>query len=253
MDIEGLGERNVDRFVDLGFLHDVADIYHLEREKLLELDRFGEKSVDNLLRNIETSKERPLARLIFGLGIRHVGERAAGLLAETYRSMDVLMAASEEDVSRISGVGAVIARSICDFFAESQNRELIEKLRAVGVRMADAAKVAPDGPQPLAGQTYVLTGRLESMSRPQAEARLKALGAQTTSTVTKKTTAVIVGAEAGSKADRAVTLKVPMLDEAALLALLDEHEAVGQDAGNTEHAAGEDLADTAPAQGTLQL
>jgi DNA ligase (NAD+) len=119
--------------------------------------------------------------------------------------------------------------------------------------MADAAKVGPEGPQPLAGQTYVLTGRLESMSRPQAEARLKALGAQTTSTVTKKTTAVIVGAEAGSKADRAVALKVPMLDEAALLALLDEHEATGQHAGNTERGAGEDVADTAPIQGALQL
>jgi DNA ligase (NAD+) len=249
MDIEGLGERNVDRFADLGFLHDVADIYHLERDKLLELERFGEKSVENLLRNIEASKDRPLARLIFGLGIRHVGERAAGLLVEAFRGMDALMAASEEDVSRIGGIGPVIARSICDFFAEPQNRELIEKLRAAGVRMADGAKAAPVGPQPLAGRTYVLTGRLESMSRPQAEERLKALGAQTTSTVTKKTTAVIVGAEAGSKADRAVALKVPMLDEAGLLALLDEQAT----ATDGEVAVSADERDALPAQGTLPL
>lgn len=252
MDIEGLGERNVDRFVDLGFLHDVADIYHLDRDKLLELERFGEKSVDNLLRNIETSKDRVLARLVFGLGIRHVGERAAALLADAYRSIDALMAASEEDVSRISGVGAIMARSICEFFAEPQNRELIEKLRAAGVRMADAAKAAPTGPQPLAGKTYVLTGRLESMSRPQAEARLKALGAQTTSTVTKKTTAVIVGADAGSKADRAVALKVPTMDEAALLALLEENDAGDNGAGD-EDAAKETTTDPAPAQGALPL
>jgi DNA ligase (NAD+) len=166
--------------------------------------------------------------------------------------MDALMAASEEDVSRISGVGAIMARSICEFFAESQNRELIEKLRDAGVRMADAAKAAPTGPQPLAGKTYVLTGRLEGMSRPQAEARLKALGAQTTSTVTKKTTAVIVGADAGSKADRAVALKVPTMDEAALLALLEENDAGGNGTSD-EDAPRESVSDPAPAQGALPL
>lgn len=224
MDIEGLGERIVDRFADLGFLHDVADIYHLEAEKLLALDKFGEKSVENLLRSIERSTNRPLARLIFGLGIRHVGERSAGLLAEAFGTMDALMRATGEELGRVNGVGEIVARSIADFFAEPRNRDLIAKLADAGVRMADEPRAAPDGPQPLAGQTFVLTGRLESMSRPEVEARLKALGAQTGSTVTKKTTAVIVGAEPGSKADRAAVLKVPTLDEAGLLALLGSDE-----------------------------
>ncbi len=225
MDIEGLGERIVDRFVDLGFLNDVADIYHLEREKLLALEKFGEKSVDNLLRSIAGSTNRPFARLVFGLGIRHVGERSAGLLADAFGNMNALIVASVEDLGKVNGVGSIVAQSIVDFFTESRNRDLVAKLAVAGVRMADAPRVAPTGPQPLAGQTYVLTGRLESMSRPQAEERLKALGAQTTGTVTKKTTGVIVGAEPGSKAERAVTLNVPVLDEAGLLALLASNEA----------------------------
>ncbi|MDQ6906437.1 MAG: NAD-dependent DNA ligase LigA [Chloroflexota bacterium] len=224
MDIEGLGERIVDRFVDLSFLSDVADIYHLDPAKLLELEKFGEKSVENLLRSIAGSKDRPLARLVFGLGIRHVGERSAGLLADAFSAMDALIAASVEDLGKVNGVGDIVAQSIVDFFAEPRNRDLIAKLAASGVRMADAPRAAPTGPQPLAGHTYVLTGRLESMSRPQAEEQLKALGAQTTSTVTKKTTGVIVGAEPGSKAERAATLKVPILDEAGLLALLASNE-----------------------------
>ena len=247
MDIEGLGERNVDRFVDLGFLHDIGDIYHLEREKLLALERFGEKSVENLRASIEASKGRPLARLIFGLGIRHVGERASGLLAAHFRSMEALMAATADDLARIGGIGPIVARSIVDFFAEERNRDLVAKLAAAGVRMADAAREPLTGPQPLAGETYVLTGRLEAMSRAQAEARLRALGALVTSTVTKKTTAVIVGAEAGSKADRAAALKVPALDEAAFLALLAAHE--GHDAPPAS-AAGEEVV---PVQGTLAV
>jgi len=138
--------------------------------------------------------------------------------------MDALSVAAPEEIAQVNGIGAIIARSIADFFAEAQNRALIEKLRAAGVRMADDAPTAPVGPQPLMGRTYVLTGRLESMSRPQAEARLQALGATTTGTVTKKTSAVIVGVEPGSKAERAQTLKVPVLDEADLLALLQDNE-----------------------------
>ncbi|MCA1723700.1 MAG: NAD-dependent DNA ligase LigA, partial [Thermomicrobia bacterium] len=224
MDIEGLGERIVDRFVDLGFLSDVADIYHLDPAKLLELEKFGEKSVENLLRSIEASKHRPLGRLIFGLGIRHVGERSAGLLADAFGSMDALLGATVEDLGKVNGVGGIVAQSIVDFFAEPRNRDLIGKLATAGIQMADEPRAVPDGPQPLAGQTFVLTGRLESMSRPQAEARLKALGAQTGSTVTKKTTAVIVGDEPGSKAERAAVLKVPILTEEALLTLLGSNE-----------------------------
>jgi len=225
MDIEGLGEKIVDRFADLGFLHDVADIYHLDPAQLLTLEKFGEKSVENLLRSIEGSKNRPLARLVFGLGIRHVGDRSAGLLVDAFGSMDALIAALLEDLGKVNGVGTIVAQSIADFFAEPRNRDLIAKLAAAGVRMADEPRTAPTGPQPLTGQTFVLTGRLESMSRPQAEARLKALGAQTVSTVTKKTTGVIAGAEPGSKAERAATLKVPILTEEDLLTLLGSNEA----------------------------
>lgn len=225
MDIEGLGERIVDRFADLGFLRDVADIYHLDLVQLLALEKFGEKSVENLLRSIAGSKDRPLARLVFGLGIRHVGERSAGLLADAFGSMDTLIAAPVEGLGKVNGVGEIVARSIVDFFAEPRNRDLIAKLAAAGVRMADEPRAAPTGPQPLTGQTFVLTGRLESMSRPQAEARLKALGAQTVSTVKKKTTGVVVGAEPGSKAERAATLKVPILNEEDLLTLLGSNEA----------------------------
>ncbi len=146
MDIEGLGERNVDRFADLGFLHDVADIYALEREKLIALERLGEKSVDNLLVAIDESKNRPFARLVFALGIRHVGERSAGLLAAHFRTMDALAAAAPEEIAQVNGVGTIMARSIADFFAEAQNRALIEKLRAAGVRMADDAQVAARRP-----------------------------------------------------------------------------------------------------------
>ena len=224
MDIEGLGERNVDRFADLGFLNDVADIYDLARETLTPLERLGEKSVDNLLAAIGGSKDQPLARLIFALGIRHVGARSAGLLADHFRSLDALAAAAPEEIAQVNGVGTIMARSIVDFFAEGQNRALIEKLRAAGVRMADEARSVPVGPQPLVGHTYVLTGRLESLSRPQAEARLQALGAITTGTVTKKTTGVIVGVDPGSKAERAQTLSIPVLDEATLLALLAANE-----------------------------
>jgi len=223
MDIEGLGERIVDRFADLGFLRDVADIYHLDPVQLLALEKFGEKSVENLLRSIEGSKNRPLARLVFGLGIRHVGERSAGLLADAFGSVDTLMSAPVEDLGKVNGVGAIVAQSIADFFAEPRNRDLIAKLAAVGVRMADAPRTTPTGPQPLAGQTFVLTGRLESMSRPQAEERLKALGASIASTVTKKSM-VIIGVEPGSKADRAAVLKVLTLDETGLLALLKANE-----------------------------
>jgi DNA ligase (NAD+) len=161
--------------------------------------------------------------------------------------MDAFMNATLEDLNKVNGVGAIVAQSIGDFFAESRNRDLIAKLAAAGVRMADERRAAPTGPQPLAGQTYVLTGRLESMSRPQAEARLKALGAQAGSTVTKKTTGVIVGAEPGSKAERALALKVPVLDEAGLLALLDEHERAASD-GMEQEAAGD-----TPAQATLPV
>jgi len=223
MDIEGLGGERVAQLVDQGLVADVADLYTLDRERLIALERFAEKSADNLLAGIEASKTRPLARAIFALGIRHVGERNAGLLAERFGSLEELCAADQGTLAAIGGIGPIVAESIVDFCREERNLKLLEKLAAVGVRpRAGRRAVAADGP--LAGKTVVLTGRLESMTRGEATARLQALGATMTGTVTKKTDYVVVGEDAGSKADRAAALKREVLDEAALQAKLGEWE-----------------------------
>ncbi len=228
MDIEGLGAERVAQFVDAGLLGDVADLYllHERRDALLALERMAEKNTDNLLRAIEASKGRPLARLIFGLGIRHVGERNAGLLAGRFASLEELCRASLEDLVAIPGFGAIVAQSVYDFCQEGRNQALIAKLAAVGVRPEGGRPPAPtDGP--LAGKSFVLTGRLDSLTRGEATARLQALGATVAATVTKKTDYVVVGEDAGSKAERAAALKRPTLDEPALLALLAEAEGGG--------------------------
>ena len=231
MDIDTLGGERVAQLVDQGLVRDVADLYTLDRERLIALKRFAEKSADNLLAAIERSKTRPLARAIFALGIRHVGERNAGLLAERYGSLAELCGASQEELAAITGIGPVVAESIADFCREERNQQLIKKLAEVGVAPRGERRVAPaDGP--LSGKSFVLTGRLDSMTRPAAAARLQALGATVVETVTKKTDYVIVGEDAGSKAARAEALKRPILDEAAFLAKLDEWEAaVGKQPG----------------------
>lgn len=232
MDIEGLGGERVELFVELGYLHDVAGIYrlHERREELLALPGWGEKSVDNLLRAIEASKERPLERAIFALGIRHVGARNAGLLAGRVGSLGALGEITMEELASISGIGPVVAKSIVDFAREPRNRELLQKLVAVGVNPIAARQGAnPEGP--LSGKTFVLTGRLEALTRGEATQRLEALGASVVSTVTKKTDWVVVGEDAGSKADRAAALKRPVLDEAAFLQLLADSPSKGAGGG----------------------
>ena len=224
MDIDTLGGERVAQLVDQGLVGDVADLYTLDRERLIALERFAEKSADNLLAGIERSKTRPLARAIFALGIRHVGERNAGLLAGRYGGLAELCGASQEELAAIGGIGPVVAESIADFCREERNQQLIKKLAGVGVAPRGEGRAAPaDGP--LSGKSFVLTGRLESMTRPAAAARLQALGASVVETVTKKTDYVVVGEDAGSKAARAEALKRPILDEAAFLAKLDEWEA----------------------------
>ncbi len=218
MDIEGLGEKLADRFVDLGWVHDASDIYHLDWEKIAELEGFGEKSAKNLQESIEKSKQQPLWRLIHGLGIRHVGERTATLLADRFRSMTALMAASEEDIASVAGIGTVVAASIFDFMQEERNQQLIQRLTDAGLTVSGGEDA--DAEQPLEGLTLVLTGKLESMTRPEAEAKLRQAGANVTSSVSKKTSAVIAGADAGSKAAKAESLNVPLLDEDALAELL---------------------------------
>jgi DNA ligase (NAD+) len=201
----------------------VSDLYRLQADQLVALERMGALSTDNLLKAIEASKTRPLVRLLVGLGIRHVGERNATLLAARYSSLEALCAASLEELTAIPGFGATVAQSVFDFCQQEYNQTLIKKLAEVGVQPpASQPTVARSGP--LTGKTFVLTGRLDGLTRGEATARLQALGATVGENVTKKTDYVVVGEDAGSKAARAEALKREILDEAKFLAFLAEHE-----------------------------
>ena len=219
MDIDGLGSKLADRFIDLGWIEDVASIYQLDWEAVAALEGLGETSAANLARAVEKSKNQPLWRLIHGLGIRHVGERTAHLVADRFGSLDALLAASAEDIAAIPGIGGILAGSLYDFAQEEPNRQLVERLKAVGVRTADE-RVEGGAPRHLDGVTLVLTGRLDALTRPEAEERLRRAGANVTNSVSKKTTALIAGADAGSKVDKARELKVPVLEEADLMEML---------------------------------
>jgi DNA ligase (NAD+) len=220
MDIDGLGGKLVARFVELGWVKSMADIFALDWSRVAELEGMGEKSAEKLARGVEESKHRTLTRLIIALGIRHVGERTADLLAHRFGSIDGLMTASLDEVNAIPGIGSVLAQSVVDFFASHQNREQIERLRAAGVNVVDA-RASQSGERPLEDLTIVLTGKLEALTRPEAEEKLRSLGANVTGSVSKKTTLVIAGEDAGSKADKARDLGVPILGEGDMLALLD--------------------------------
>lgn len=224
MDIDGLGERLIALLFDEGLIEDVGDLYFLEkrRDRLVALERLGEKSVQNLLEAIAASKERPLANMIFALGIRHVGTEVAGLLAQHFGGVEALAQAHKEDLAAIPGVGPVIAASVGAWFAQPRSRRLVDKLRRAGVRMKEAGG-AREGP--LQGQQFVVTGRLESMTRNQVEDALRRLGATIGSGVSKKTTALIAGVDPGSKREKAQALGTPIWDEAQLLALLGRYQA----------------------------
>jgi len=219
MDIDGVGEKLADRFVELGWLHDAADLYSLDYEALANLEGLGPRSAENIRNAIEESKKQPLWRVIHGLGIRHIGERAAQLLADHFLSLEALGAASAEDIAAVNGIGPTLARSVVEFFSEEPNRELVRKLTAAGVQTSQAPPEV-NGEQVLEGMTLVLTGRLETHTRADAEAALRALGANVASSVSKKTTAVIAGEAAGSKAEKARELNIPVLTEDDLNVLL---------------------------------
>ncbi len=223
MDIDGLGEKLVDQLVDKGLVKDVADIYYLTKEQLLGLERMGEKSAQNLLDAIERSKHTTLARFLYALGIREVGEATAATLARHFGSLERIMNASEEELMAVPDVGPVVAQQIRAFFRQAHNREVIDKLKKAGVHWEEGAPEA--GPKPLEGKTFVLTGALDSMTRDEAKERLEALGARVSSSVSRKTDFVVVGHDPGSKYDKARTLGVPTLDEAAFLELLHQAEA----------------------------
>ena len=220
MDIRGIGESNSALLLEEGLVKNVADLYELKDKKgqLLKIERMAEKSVTNMLNAIEKSKDRPLARLIFALGIRHVGEEMADVLAKHFGSMDKLAHASREELTSIPTIGPKIADSILAFFRQKENRKIIERLRKARVKLEE--KKAKPEELPLAGLEFVITGRLEAFSRPEAEARIKALGGSTGSSVTRKTTHLVVGADPGSKLAKAQELGTKQITEAELLRLL---------------------------------
>lgn len=220
MDIRGIGESISATLLREGLVKDVADLYDLRNkyDQLVKLEKMADKSVTNILNAIEKSKETPLSRVIFALGIRHIGEEMAGLLAKHFSSMDKLANASQEELLSIPTVGPKIADSVVAFFKQAQNKNIMERLRKAGVRLEEEA-VKPRE-LPLAGQEFVITGRLETFSRQEAEAQIKALGGSTGNSVTKKTTYLVVGAEPGSKLARAQALGTKLLTEEELLRLL---------------------------------
>ena len=223
MDIEGLGEKVAELFVDLGLIQSLPDIYYLDWNRIRQLEGFGAKRVENLQRAIERSKERPLARFLYALGIRHVGERNARILAEQFGSIDRIERATLEELLTLPGFGPTVAQAIVTFFQEPRNREMIERFRAAGVRMSEErGEETRTRHGPLVGKTVVLTGRLQSMTRSQAEEALRLAGATVTSSVSRNTDYVFAGEDPGSKYQRAQQLGVPILDEEALLQLLRE-------------------------------
>lgn len=219
MDIEGLGDKLVDKLVDENLISSVKDLYHLQRDQLCSLERMGEKSTNNLLRAIENSKHTTLARFIYSLGIREVGDATANELSDHYQNFDTLMHASVDELQQVPDIGPIVAKNITTFFNQTHNMEVIEGLMKAGVSWKQAL-ISDKRSNRLEGNTYVLTGSLEKFSRTEAASRLKLLGAKVTSSVSKKTSAVIAGINPGSKLNRANSLGVKVLNENDLMALL---------------------------------
>ena len=219
VEIEDLGDKLVDQLVDAGLVTTLPDLYRLGFGHLAALDRMADKSANNLLASLERSKSTTLARFVFGLGIRHVGEATAKDLARHFGGIDAIMNASTEQLLQVHDVGPVVAQSLHTFFNQAHNREVVEQLRVCGVHWPEAD---PQGrlDLPLSGHTYVITGTLPTLSREQAQAMLEEAGAKVAGSVSKKTTAVVAGEAAGSKLEKAISLGIPVLDEAGLLALV---------------------------------
>ena len=224
MDIEGIGEKLADALLKAGLIEDVADIYALEdkREALVKLERMGEKRVDKVLEAINKSKSRPLSRVIFALGIRHVGSETAEILVKHFGSIDKLSQSTAEELMAAPTIGPKIAESIVAFFRQESNRKVIDKLRQAGVRMQEEA--ARPRELPLAGKEFVVTGKLDSFSRTEAETRIRELGGLVGSSVSKKTDFLVVGADPGSKLDRARELGTTILNEKQFLEMLEEKD-----------------------------
>ncbi|MFC1750275.1 NAD-dependent DNA ligase LigA [Pseudomonadota bacterium] len=222
MNVDGLGDKLVEQLVESDVIHDAADLFTLERSQLAGMERMGDKSADNLIVALKKSRQTSFARFLFALGIREVGEATAQTLALEFGNLEALEAASEERLQEVSDVGPIVAARIHTFFQQAHNREVIEKLLAVGIHWPHVEKPQAEE-QPLAGKTYVLTGTLNTMSRSEGKERLQALGAKVAGSVSKKTHCVVAGAEAGSKLAKAEQLGVEVIDEDAFVALLEQY------------------------------
>jgi DNA ligase (NAD+) len=220
MNIEGLGEALVDQLLATGLVKQIPDLYNLRYEDLIKLERMGPKSAQNLLSQLEESKSRELWRLLFALGIRHVGEKLAQALARKFPDLEKLSRLSEEELMTLEDVGPKVAKSIVFFFSQPENQELLKKLKAAGLKFKEKAEKT--GPRPLEGLTFVLTGTLSSMTRDEAKEKIENLGGNVSSSVSKKTDYLVVGQEPGSKLDKARELGVKTLDEKEFLKILGE-------------------------------
>jgi DNA ligase (NAD+) len=220
MDIEGLGEENARRFLQIGLIENMADIYALTVERLAELDGFGEVSARNLVDAIEASKEQPFHLVLYALGVPGIGFVNARNLARHFRSIDALLAASEEELTGVEGMGPIMAKTVHETLSEERTRALIGRLRDHGLQMEEEGP-APPAEGPLVGKTVVLTGTMPNLTRPEATARIEAAGGKVTGSVSKNTDFVVAGADPGTKLTKAQELGTAVLDEDGLLALLE--------------------------------
>jgi DNA ligase (NAD+) len=222
MDIDGVGEALIDQLFRAGLIKNVGDLYRLTKDELLSLERLGNKSADNVLTALEKSKERPLANLIFALGIRHVGSGSAELLADRFHSLETLAVASLEDVEAIEGIGPTIAQAVQEFFQHQEAKDLIEVFKEVGVKLQSTDEPIAPLPQTFAGKTFVLTGTLPTMDRHEAEKQIKLRGGKATSSVTKKTNYVLAGENPGSKLIKAQELGITVIDEGQFRSMFED-------------------------------
>jgi DNA ligase (NAD+) len=220
MNIEGMGESLIAQLCDRGLISSLADVYRLDAATLEGLERMGKKSAAKLLAELDKSRSNDVWRLLYGLGIRHVGERGAQVLADHFGSVDEIAGASLEELQQVREIGPVLAASVRAWFDEPANRQLIDSFRSAGLKLTGERRVTPVGPQPLAGKTFVLTGTLAGMSREEATRQIEALGGKVTGSVSKKTSYVVVGTDAGNKLAKAEALGLTMLDETAFLRLI---------------------------------
>jgi DNA ligase (NAD+) len=222
MDIDGLGSKVIEQLVAIDRVKTPADLYQLEDGELAAMERMGEKSASNLIAAIERSKETSLARFLYGLGIREVGEATAASLASHFGGLSAIMAASDDDLLGVADVGPIVASRIRAFFDETHNREVIQRLQEAGVHWTETDPIAPTSEGPLTGKTFVLTGTLSSMTRDEAKDKIRQLGGKVTGSVSKKTDFVVFGEKAGSKLTKAQQLGVETLDESQLADLLSD-------------------------------